>query len=445
MRPVNVPEAYGLIDWLGRPPWTSEVNAGYFRDDWADSVWVLHGMYEWGGLPDITRQELREQAVADGADDPLVTCTATHAEGVLDALRTAGGVVLFGADGFVDTGIPLGFVRTPGPPWQRLTWRALAERLGYELGSGTALAPCLRWFPASFPVNIQPPPEGSLDESTMHVLLDLITEHSPVDEFRDCVAFYGSAATGEFEIAVFTGGLREVPELVKGRHKMRGTPSNLWPADRSWFVYTDADLMATRVSGPAELIEAVEAHPALETVRWNRSIDTYLEVHSVDVAPVLGGDIGAPQITMPYPPGWVDAHHTPGVAYSMIVYAEAAAPPWPDITVSVFQLLPRRAKSVDPQEIVKLAAGQMRRQKGYAAVADGAFVVLDGFTAYREAGTVGHGSRAAFVAQLMLVVPDGDNAYLVRFVAGGLHHHRDIVSAAADLVFTQTTVRQCGL
>jgi len=48
------------------------------------------------------------------------------------------------------------------------------------------------------------------------------------------------------------------------------TPSNLWPDDRSWFVYTDADLMATKVKGSAALIAALVDDVHLETLRWNR-------------------------------------------------------------------------------------------------------------------------------------------------------------------------------
>ena len=47
-----------------------------------------------------------------------------------------------------------------------------------------------------------------------------------------------------------------------------GTPSNFWPSDRSWFVYTDWDLWGTKVSGPAVLINAIRSDPNLETLDW---------------------------------------------------------------------------------------------------------------------------------------------------------------------------------
>ena len=40
----------------------------------------------------------------------------------------------------------------------------------------------------------------------------------------------------------------------------------IWPRDRSWLVYTDADLWATKVSGSGDLIGRLIADAALETV-----------------------------------------------------------------------------------------------------------------------------------------------------------------------------------
>ena len=46
-----------------------------------------------------------------------------------------------------------------------------------------------------------------------------------------------------------------------------GTPSNIWPTDRSWLVYTDYDLCGTKVSGSAYLIERLAGDLQLETIR----------------------------------------------------------------------------------------------------------------------------------------------------------------------------------
>ena len=38
--------------------------------------------------------------------------------------------------------------------------------------------------------------------------------------------------------------------------------------DRSWFVYTDWDLWATKDNGPPTLIAALEADAELDTINW---------------------------------------------------------------------------------------------------------------------------------------------------------------------------------
>jgi hypothetical protein len=47
----------------------------------------------------------------------------------------------------------------------------------------------------------------------------------------------------------------------------RGAPNNIWPTDRSWLVYTDCDLWATKVSGSADLITSLLIDDDLETVQ----------------------------------------------------------------------------------------------------------------------------------------------------------------------------------
>lgn len=72
-------------------------------------------------------------------------------------------------------------------------------------------------------------------------------------------------------------GTQDVPHLLRGRladaadlidHPHRpGSPQNLWPADRAWFVMTDYDLWATRVRGSADLVADLLTDAALEAVR----------------------------------------------------------------------------------------------------------------------------------------------------------------------------------
>ena len=65
---------------------------------------------------------------------------------------------------------------------------------------------------------------------------------------------------------MYGGCIGDLASLLES-DDLDGTPSNIWPADRSWLVYTDFDLWGTKVSGSAHLVERLVADPELETMR----------------------------------------------------------------------------------------------------------------------------------------------------------------------------------
>lgn len=67
--------------------------------------------------------------------------------------------------------------------------------------------------------------------------------------------------------------LGDVANLVDRAQGRIGTPSNLWPLDRSWMMFTDWDLWGTKVSGPRELMDAIQSAPGLECIDWRRTGD----------------------------------------------------------------------------------------------------------------------------------------------------------------------------
>ena len=104
-----------------------ETGTGYDAGGWEASAWVLHAMYENPGLPgDVTHDELHRSRIAQGLIQPLII-----GEVNLDEATTV-------------TGIPLGFVPHPGPPWQRLRWSGYAARAGRALRAGQLVPPCHR-------------------------------------------------------------------------------------------------------------------------------------------------------------------------------------------------------------------------------------------------------------------------------------------------------------
>ena len=288
MRTVEDPvDAARRLAWLparcrdGDPGWT-----GFDPGGWADSIWLLHAMFERPDIPPVTHQQLRLALDPDRPAVPLgleelrrifthdvADVTDDQLQAVADACRLGGGpgggVLVASAEGLVDTGIPLGYVRTPtAPHWRRLLWRDWSARGGRTLGD-QIYPPSYSWFDESFPVGVRPPPEGSLDQLSWDRLLEVLSRHGRGPTSVNALYSEAAPSGARQERLVFGGSLLEAAGLVEG-HGLTCTPSNLWPDDGSWFVYTDADLMATKVSGSAALIAALVDDVHLETLRWER-------------------------------------------------------------------------------------------------------------------------------------------------------------------------------
>ncbi|NJC65657.1 hypothetical protein HC028_14285 [Planosporangium flavigriseum] len=249
-------DAASLLSWLGDRP-AEEGVTGYAPDGWEASTWILHAMYENPALERLgTHDELHRRRLNAGEIEPLII----------------GDVNLDEATSVVGT--PLGFVIKPGRPWRRVRWGDYLARTP-EFHGDRSYPPSDRWFPhASWPVAVEPPPEASLDEESLGALLDTLAAQSPSGDAIRCYAFYAALPASDFDtVHLWQGPLSAVPELIQDNGgPYQCSPTNLWPLDRSWFVWTDWDLQATRVSGTRTLIDAIRATPALETIEWSSSM-----------------------------------------------------------------------------------------------------------------------------------------------------------------------------
>jgi hypothetical protein len=241
-----------LVAWLAasaRTPGGSAV--GYDATGWESAIWLLHAMYETDERPaGLTHDDVARIERAAGISD-LPVPVEVFEELLPDA---------------VAVGSALGRTEWPGPGWKRLRWSEVAARLNVDpLADG--VPPSSDSFPyRSWPVTIEPPGEGSLDREQYLRLVDHLAAVSG-DGFRaPCYAFYGACAVGEFdEVVVYAGELGELAALYDHRD-VEGSPSNIWPDDRSWMVYTDWDLWGTKVSGDPSLTESLLADSELEAV-----------------------------------------------------------------------------------------------------------------------------------------------------------------------------------
>lgn len=228
---------------------------GFMPPAMPDAAWVLNSLYEHEQGPGkVSYHEHRQAGLADGSIQPLVL----------------GGIDLeFG----VDTGGGVGRAEHPGPGWRRLRWAELARRTGDPVVPD-GLLPCYRCFPSakkddSWPLGIIPPTEGSLDRETWNRLIPLLIAHSLSGRDTRCSAYYNPMTLGaeDFDnLHVRTGRLGDAVALYD-IPEIEFSPANLWPDDRCWLLGTDYDLWATKIAGPAALIEALLDDPEIEAVR----------------------------------------------------------------------------------------------------------------------------------------------------------------------------------
>lgn len=242
-----------VLPWLQRG--TSDFGAGtttgFDLGGWDANGWLLHTMYE---LPDASPSwsydDVEREEITTGTIEPLVVGDVNLSESTLL------------------TGIPLGRTTEPEGGWVRLRWSELARRASTPMNQ-SGVPPCHKWFSfSSWPTNIRPPSEGSLDPVALRGIVEVLASHSVAGLDTHTVFFFAMLAVRKMDgPRAFSGTLSELTDLY-GNAGVTSSPSNFWPSDQSWFVYTDYDLMGTKVSGDDALLEALRRHPQLEVVNY---------------------------------------------------------------------------------------------------------------------------------------------------------------------------------
>jgi hypothetical protein len=250
MRLVDPDEA---LAWVRANPGDGDEWVGFNPLGWPAAAWILHVIYETDDLPGAMTHNDEFQIERAAGLDPRGRDGAG-----LDAL----------IPGIYAIGAPLGPSRAPGSGWRRLLWTELSARLGVNPIRDDPW-PGHRSFPfKSWPSNIRPPGEGTLDVQQLRRLLDHLIDIS--DPESECYAFFGRIPSGRTdeqteEPLTYCGALPEVLSIYDNAQSASG-PTNLWSADRSWFLYTDWDLWGTKISGSNELIDRLVADPELEAI-----------------------------------------------------------------------------------------------------------------------------------------------------------------------------------
>ncbi|WP_156937552.1 hypothetical protein [Haloglycomyces albus] len=168
----------------------------------------------------------------------------------------------------ITTGVGGGWMGYYDPPWQRLRWEELSARTGDPIVPPD-YPPCRRAFPSAttngaWPISIDLPLEGSIDEPTFVRLSEVLNELYYPEQ--TVYVHYCELQFMEFdEPYVLRGTLKDLTKLTDG--PAMSSPHNMWPDDRSWVTYTDFDLWGTKIVGTPELEKALESDPEFETIR----------------------------------------------------------------------------------------------------------------------------------------------------------------------------------
>lgn len=253
MRQVDWVQA---VEWLRPQLREEDLATGIPATGWVDERWILHALYRHPGLVGRgSHHDVRDEQLRTGGGEP---------DAGLDLDRV--GTLI---------GIGLGYQPRLPPPWQRITWPAAGLTAPPDEQSRP---PSYRWLTTgSLPYEFAGATEGSLDQASFEALGAVLSALAPEGAATECVALYGLCTQAaadlpeqsRHQVGAWVGPLGSLPELFQVHGgPYSATPSNVWPVDRSWFVWTDWDLSGTRVSGSAALMNRLEAHPDLETVCW---------------------------------------------------------------------------------------------------------------------------------------------------------------------------------
>ncbi|WP_030240274.1 hypothetical protein [Streptomyces sp. NRRL S-350] len=244
----------GTTDWLLEL--CGDGLTGFMPPAMPDAVWVLNAIYEHEqGPTEVSYHEHHQARLLNGRVQPRIVAGLDF-----EAVSVAAGG-------------GLGRAEHPGRGWRRLRWAELARRTGDPIVP-EGLLPSYRCFPSvrkegSWPLDIAPPTEGSLDRETWNRVTTVLTEHSPAGPDTPCLAYYSPLVLGAIDfdnLHVQAGRLGDAG-ILYDTPEADFSPSNLWSEDRSWVLCTDYDLWATKIAGPPALIEALLNDPEIEAVR----------------------------------------------------------------------------------------------------------------------------------------------------------------------------------
>lgn len=249
---------------------------------------VLPEGWRWEGLAGPELAWLGEGFLEDPVDGPVPN-GFTHSTWILHAqFHRPSDVPPEPEPDDVDEVPGFGFGAHAPEGWQRITWAEVASRKGVSLqgpagDSGLEIPPAYCWsallndsdadyvvmHPGIHPDDSLWPTEGSLGKADLETLIPILAAHTGATRMRGRF----SPITSPFDVEamrVFSFDLTTMLSSMLATGQQEFTPELWWAEDKAWVLWTDYDLMGTRVFGSDDLIEALGGSPDIETLDWRR-------------------------------------------------------------------------------------------------------------------------------------------------------------------------------
>jgi hypothetical protein len=179
---------------------------------------------------------------------------------------------------------------SPRPPhgWRRVLWKDVAEAKGVALRGPLSergeAPPCDGWeavidgplFEAATEDAFVVPAEGSMSQLELEKLIPILAAQTTTTRMHGVLSYMDSS--GYLAVPGDPEGIRyalsfELPGMVSNLLTVsdpndRVTPELWWPENRAWLVWSDYDLMGSKIFGSRALIQQVREHPDIETLDW---------------------------------------------------------------------------------------------------------------------------------------------------------------------------------
>lgn len=242
-------------------------------------------------------------------------------------------------------------------------------------------------------------------------------------------------------------GFRAPPPRPPGRGNRRGI---LIAAGATAAVLALVVTLAVVNTGDSEPAQSVATSPPDRTTTATSAsppptlpggrlytIADYIRDNKLVEAPVHRGDPGAPVLTLPTPPGWVDAGpRTLPRAYSAIIFDAAPPPDQP----SVVAIMSKLSGNVDASKILEYAPNALKNLPAFRINGTVSTSTVAGFDAVQVGGTyLKDGTRRAIIQQTVAVnSPTG--LYGLQLTGDALDREFAVLADVFRVIGEQTTI-----